>query len=874
MRALRRLWNLIRRKRLDADLQQELDTHLALIEEEERAGGLTASDAHRQARLRFGNPRAHREQALDGVIARRIEHIASDLRQALRMVRKNPGFTVTAVLSLALGIGVNAAMFSVIDTVLVRPLPYAQSSRLVVIGEKILSDGPDLTFSEYDVVRHQDDVFASVGASRGIGEHRLDWPGGQDWIEAVSVSARFLETLGTRPVIGRAFDADETSAGGPPAIILSDGVWRRSFDADPSVVGRVILFDGTPTTVVGVLAPGFWLPERVDALVPLSPTGGPTDNGHNTSVVARLHDGVSLTAAQAAVSGLTRRLQEADGNPAMKGLIVVGMQSALVGDIRAHLLLLFGATGLLLLLACVNLAMLLMTRFAARGKEIAVRVALGSGRRRLFAQFFAENLVLALLGCAASIAAAYGLVSGLIAWIPFDVPAATPIRVNGDVLLFALGIAVATALLLTLVPLAVAGRLNVQQALCSTSRTAGQSAVRGRTRNTLVVAEVALSTILFVGAALLVHSLYQLGQQRLGFDPRGLLTFVTPLDRHPANADRMTFVRSVATRLERIPGVAAVAATNVVPLAGWHNVPTQRAGHPEQSIGGMEIRAVTPNYFEILGISLHGGRPLTATDSSGGQPVALINETLVRTWWPGGGALGDRVLIGTFRGRHFSGARTPDAPREIVGVVTDTKDRALTHMPAPTVFVPIEQGVGFASSITWIVKGETSDGFAVRVRAAVADVDPAQRVLQLRTMDDLVRATTATSRFDALLFVTLALAGTALAAVGLYGLLSFIVTGRRQEIGTRVALGAGRGQIFRQFLRQGIALTAMGLAVGLGGSLLMTRWLTRLLYEVKGDDPASLVAVAILFLMIGGVASSLPARRAATGDPVEALRAE
>jgi predicted permease len=384
------------------------------------------------------------------------------------------------------------------------------------------------------------------------------------------------------------------------------------------------------------------------------------------------------------------------------------------------------------------------------------------------------------------------------------------------------------------------------------------------------VAELALSTILLVGAALLIHSLYQLGQQRLGFDPHGLLTFVTPLDRHPLGADRLNFVRSVASRLEQIPGVAAVAATNVLPLAGWNNLPTERAGHPEQSIGGMEIRTVTPNYFDLLDMSLRRGRRFAAADASGAQPVALINETLARTWWPSGGALGDRVLIGTYRGRRFAA----DAPREIVGVVTDAKDRALTNTPAPTVFVPIEQAAAFDSSITWIVKGETLSGSVASLRTAVADIDPGQRVLRLRTMDDIVSATTATSRFDALLFAILAAVGVALAAVGLYGLLSFVVAGRRQEIGTRVALGAGRAQIFRQFLRQGIALTAIGLAVGLGGSLLMTRWLTGLLYEVKGDDPASLIAVAALFLVIGGVASSLPARRAATGDPVEALRAE
>jgi putative ABC transport system permease protein len=867
MNPLRRLWNLVCRARLDDELRQELETHLALIEEEERADGLNGSDARRAARLRFGNPRAHREQALDGILARGIEHLAGDLRQAVRMLCKNPSFTLTAVLSLALGIGVNTAMFSVINAVLVRPLPFANPSRLVVLGQKSESDLFAITVPEFHVVQQQNAIFASIAAHGGPGEQRLDWPGGQDWIQTMSVSASFLRTLGTLPVIGRTFDEAETSPSGPPAVILDNALWRRSFGADPGVLGRTVRLDGTPSTVIGVLPPGFWLPEHVDALVPLRPTGGAEDVGANTAVIARLNDGVGLATAQAVVAGLTARLRQADRNPDMKGLVVQPLHAALVGDVRVHLLLLFGATGLLLLLACVNLAMLLMTRFAARGKEIALRVALGSGQRRLFAQFLVENLALAGIGGAAGIGAAYALVSGLVAWIPFNLPAATPIRVDGGVLLFAVAVALATALVLTLVPLAVARRLNVQHALRSTSRTTSQGDVRGRTRNMLVVAEVALSTMLLVGAGLLIHSLYQLSLERLGFNPHGLLTFVTPLDHHPSAVDRVNFIHTVTERLDRIPGVSEVGATNVLPLAGWNNMPTERAGHPEQSIGGMEIRAVTPDYFKMLGIPLRDGRTFTAADPSG---VAVINETLARRWWPDGGAIGDRVIIGLFRGRRFGN----DAPREVVGIVADTKDRALTNAPSPTVFVSLDQPVGFGSSIAWIVKGEGISNLATDLRAAVADVDPGQRVLKVRTMDDIVSATTATSRFDALLFAILAAVGIALSAVGLYGLLSFVVAGRRQEIGTRVALGAERSQVFGMFLRQGVALTGIGLAFGIGGSLLLTRWLAGLLYEVKGDDPASFLVVAVLFLVIGGAASALPARRAATVDPADALRAE
>ena len=869
MRFLRRLWNLARRGRLDEDLEQELDTHLALIEEEEQRHGLTPDEAHRVARVRFGIPRAHREQSLDSVTARRLEQTVADLRHALRMLLKNPGFTLTAVLSLALGIGVNTAMFSVIEAVLVRPLPYDRPSQLVVLQQKGVH-GSDLTYPEYEVVRDESRVFASVAASGLGGQHRLDWAGGEEWIQTVSVTADFLHTLGTPPALGRDFDAEETRAGGPPAIVLSNSTWRGTFGANPNIVGQAVQLDGAPSIVVGVLSPGFWLPQPVDALVPLRPTGGPTDVGTNTAAVARLQPGVSLEQAQAAVAALTERLPRTDGQQsAHDGLVVRPMQAALVGNVRVHLLLLFGATGMLLLLACVNLAMLLMTRFAARAKEIALRMALGSGQRRLFAQFLVENLTLAALGAGASLATAYALMSGLVAWIPFDLPAAVPIGVDGGVLLFAVVVAVAVALLLTLVPLAVARRLNVQHALRSTTRTAGQDDVRGRVRNALIVTEVALSTMLLIGAGLLGHSLYQLGQERLGFNPHGLTTFVTPLDRHPAGPDRAGFIAAVTERLQQIPGVRDVAAANVLPLAGWSNLPTERAGHPEQGIGGMEIRAVTPSYFKMLGLALRRGRTFTAADASGTAPVAMINETLARMWWPGGGPIGDRVVVGRFRGRRFG----DDAPRQVVGIIADAKDRGLTHTPSPTVFVPMEQNVGFDSSVTWMIKADRSPGLA-SLRAAVSAVDPGQRVLQLRTMDEIVAATTATSRFDALLFALLAAAGVVLAAVGLYGVLSFVVARRRQEIGIRVALGAARGQVFGMFLRQGMALTSVGLLLGIGGALLLTRWLSNLLYEVKDHDPASFMAVAALFLVIGGAASSLPARRAATVDPVETLRAD
>ena len=870
MGTLRRIWNVVRRRHLDDDLRQELDTHLALIADEERGRGLSTDAARRHARLRFGNPVAHRERAVDSVIAIGVEHACNDLRHAVRMLWRNPGFTLIAVLSLGLGIGVNAAMFSVINAVLFRTLPYPAPSRLVVLTQQ---DGQsDLAIPEYDVVREQTRVFSSVAAYRGAGERRLEWSAGEDWIEAVYVTDGFLRTFDVPPALGRTFDVDETHPGGPQAVILSDSVWRRNFGGDPAILGQLVTLDGTALKVVGVLPPRFWFPQRVDALIPLRPSGSLSDLGTNTRVVARLADGVDLRQAQLTIAALIETLRHARGTGApasYRGLSVSSLHASLVGDVRLNLLLLFGATGLLLLLACVNLAMLLIARVAARGKEIAVRVALGSGQRRLLAQFFAENILLAALGGAASVGAAYGLVRGLVAWIPFDLPAAAPIRIDVAVLGFALAIATATALILTVVPLFFARRLNVQGALTSTSRTAGGHNLRARTRNTLVVAEVGLSATLLTAAGLLIHSLYNLQQERLGFDPDRLTTFVTPFDRKSA-AERAGFIRELGERLQNVPGVRGVAAINVVPLTGQANLPTQREGHTDQSIGGMEVRTISPNYFEMLGIPLRNGRSFTADEVTASRPVAIVNETVARRWWPSGNPIGDRLVIGLFQGKRL----IDDVPREIVGIVGDTKTVTLKAAPRPTVFVPVSAEVAGTSSLAWIVKSDGSPTLVENLRAVVASVDRRQRLLQLRTMEAIVASTNATSRFNASLFATFAAVSVVLAAIGLYGVLSFLVAHRRHEIGTRMALGARRADIFGLFLTQGLALTAGGLALGLATALLVTQWLSSLLYGVSARDPVSFAAVAGLLLVVGAIASCLPAHRAATVDPMTALRAE
>jgi putative ABC transport system permease protein len=794
--------------------------------------------------------------------------LAQEMRHAVRVLRKSPGFALVAILSLALGVGANSAVFSVIHAVLLRALPYPEPEKLVRVGQHA-SNGA-VSMPEYDFWKTHTSAFASAAGYRGSADRSFVYGGRQEWIGTAVVTADFFRTLGVAPAMGREFNAEETRRGGPVAVVLTDGLWRRGCNADPAILGRTVRLDDVSFVVVGVLPASFWFPQTADAFLPLRPSGSLDDTGTNTQMIARLKPGVGLKQAQAEMPALTEAMRaEHRMSSQYHGLNVIPYQEWLVGDVRLNLLLVFGAVGLLLLIACSNLASLLLARLAARQKEIAVRLALGSSRGRLLRQFLVENLLLTTAGGVAGLLGARALLDVMVAAIPMRLPSSTPIRLDAPVLAFTLAIAFLIGALFSLAPIVSAARLNLQHMLKAGGRTSA-AAARQRTRSVLVVVEVALSVMMLISAGLLIQTLHRLHQEHLGFRPEGLMTVTTPVApaRRRTEADLWRYESELLDRLQSLPGARVVAGVNVLPLGGFSNMPTEREGHPENSIGGMEIRAVTPAYFEAMGIAVRRGRPFLASDSASSAPVIMVNETLARRWWGKGEAVGDRVVIGRFQGRDFG----HPVARDVVGVAADTKTTLLQEPPRPTVYVPAAQSP--SNSVTWLIRGELSAGFAGTVRRAIAEVDAAQRVLNIRMMDEVVAATTARSRFDAWLFGFLAALAMLLTAIGLYGLLSFSVERRTNEIGTRMALGASRSNVLSMVLKQGAGLIVLGLALGLAGALAVTRALETLLFGVKATDPYVFGCVAVALLGVGMLASYLPARRATKVDPMVALRYE
>jgi putative ABC transport system permease protein len=557
-----------------------------------------------------------------------------------------------------------------------------------------------------------------------------------------------------------------------------------------------------------------------------------------------------------------------------RGLQLVSYQRWLLGDLRPSLWMLFGAVGLLLLIACANVASLIMARANARQREISIRLALGAERLQLLRQFLIESLLIALIGGAAGLLAAAWALKAFISSIPWDIPSATYIGIDGRVLAFTFLMALATSLAFGFTSYWQTSRLDPNSSLKEGGTQGGRSTAGSRTRNSLVIGEVALSLMLLIGAGLLIESLYRLHQQKLGFDPARVYTMETPFapEAKTTPAQVWGFEQQVLDRLQMIPGALSVAVASKLPLTGPNNLPTQHEGHPKDSIGGMEIRAVSPAYFQAMRIPVLRGRDFQETDTASSTPVAIVSETVARAWWGDKSPIGDRIVVGEFRDHQYAEVLEP--PREVVGVVPDVKNLAIDELEPTAVYVPASQLFRPPDSTAWAVRVGAKTGVGAAMRAAVGAVNPDQRVLDVRPMSDIVAESVAHPSFDALLMGIFAALALALTSVGIYGVLSFHVARRTQEIGIRMALGAERRNVLLMVVGQGALLTVVGIGIGLAGALALSRFLSSLLSGVKTTDPAIYGLVSLVLLVVALLASYIPARRASKVDPMVALRYE
>jgi putative ABC transport system permease protein len=813
-----------------------------------------------------------------------------DLRYAARSLAKSPAFTAAAVLTLAIGIGANTALFSVVDALLLRALPYRESDRLVRIsGERpgLDLDEAGLSVPELDDLRARTDLIEDV---TGVYPITANLTGGERprRVETLLVGENYFTLLGTTPSRGRLFDSRDAVPGIGPVAVISDALWRSTFGGDPRAVGSTVRIDIDPYTIVGVLPPEFRHPGRTLAtdVEVWVPTGfraspfGPPNRGETflAGALARLRPGLDPAAAQARLDALSASLREAHGDAYAAAdrwrLRTRPLREDLVADVRTGILVLQGAVGLVLLLACVNVAGLLLARASARRGEIAVRRALGAGRGRLVRQMLTESLLLAGVGAAAGLSVALWATGALADLLPSGTPQVHAVRVDGRVLAFTLAVALASGVVFGLVPALRASSPAVGEDLREGAR-AGTAAGHARLRAGLVAAQIALALVLLVGAGLLARSLAELLRVSPGFEPRNVLQarFWLPQPNDPPTGPyfaldrRAAFAREVLRRIESLPGVDGAAASNDPPVSetGWYPTLVPRSGPHAGEPASAKANAVTPGWFAQLGVPLVAGRMLAETDVVDRPPVVLVNETFARRHWPDGEAVGQPLGFGP---------ADSDAPVfDVVGVVGDVRAEGLDVEPPPQIFLPLYQFPSLSGTVLVRASGDPA-ALAAAVEREIRAVDPDVPVYDVRSLEAALAADVAPRRASAVLLGVFACAALLLAAIGVYGVASYVAHLRTREIGIRLALGATARDVLRLTLRQGVVLTGAGLAAGVAASLALTGLLRALLFGVGARDVGTFAAVTVVLAAAALAASWIPARRAARTDPLTVLRYE
>ncbi|MPY91070.1 MAG: FtsX-like permease family protein [Luteitalea sp.] len=870
-----RVRSLLRRSRVEEELHEELRFHLEYQARKYVEAGMNPEEAQRRARTSLGGLDRTLEECREARGLRLWDELCQDLRYAWRSLKRSPGFTVVIVIVLALGIGFNSAMFSVLDAVLLRPLPYREPERLIRIFELHGDKGERSTASPGNLRDWQRQQRSFTGlAAWGCAGFTLgiDPP---EYVRGHCVSPEFFSVLGVRPQLGRSFSADEGRAGRNHVVMMSHELWLRRFGGDPELLGTDILINSERYTVVGILPRGFEAPdqfgsrERIELFTPLAFTDEDlADRGsHNWSVVGRLRPGISMAQAQADMDAIARTYVKMDQG----GALVVPLKEEVVRDVRTSLLLLFGAVTLILLLACANIANLLLARAVGQQREVAVRMALGAGRFRIVRELLTHNLALAVLGGCCGLLLAQGCVSILRHLGPQNLPRLAEVSIDVRVLAFTLAISLGTGLLFGLFPALQVSGAHPHDALKGRGGPIRTIHVM-RWRSMLMVAEVALSFLLLVAAGLLIKSFVLLRGVELGFQPDRVLAMqlAVPGVRYPDQQSRVAFFERIAARIATLPGVDSVAFASHLPLrGGWGgNFTLEHPPDPSQPDHQGDFQMVSPGYFRTLGVRLLRGRAFSDSDRAGAVPVAIVNETMARRLWPDGDAVGARLK---------KGGPTSNAPwLTIVGVVGEVRLQGQATEPAPEVYFATGQSEGLGISPADVAVRTVGDPLSLvpAIQQAVRELDPAQAVTRVRTMGDLVSASVAERRFQTLLFLLFASLAVVLAFVGVYGVVAYAVTQRTAEMGVRIALGAQRSALIRLVMGHALIFVGTGIALGAIGAYLTTQFMTTLLFGITPHDPRTFLSVAALLAAAAAAASYVPARQVTRVDPLTALRSE
>jgi putative ABC transport system permease protein len=877
----RRVMALFHRRRFDVDLDEEMRLHQELREQEQVERGFSPEEAHYAAQRRFGNNLVLREESREMWGRNCLETFLQDVRYGLRQLRRDAGFTAIAILTLALGIGANTAIFSFVDAVLLERLPYPHPEQIVMVWEKPPGgDRNGISTMNFLDWRRQNTVFTAMAARTGAS---LTLTGGDRplQLQGARVSSSFFNIFGVKPMLGRTFAPDEDRLGKNHVVVLSHRAWESRFGADPKIIGHTISLNNKPYTVIGVM-PARTPFDRSHNLVWIPLAFEPkemTRDYHWMICWARLRPGVTLQQAREQMKSIAARIAH-DYPESNKGwsATVDRFQDIFVDqNLRQSLWVLFAAVGAVLLIGCVNLANLLLARGASREREVAVRSALGASQSRLARQFLTETALLSGFGGVAGLLVGYGLMKLFKPWTPlFNLPVEADVQLNGHVLLFAAAVAIATGIVFGIAPAIRSARSDLVESLKEGGRTATSGTGRKQVRNGLVVAEVALAFVLVSGAGLLVRSFYRLQEVDPGFESTNVISMWLPMTsaQYPNGPRIISYLDQVREKLDGLPGVLTTATTSALPLEGWSDgMPFLIEGRPFVDMANRPsagFKEVSPSYLSALHMRLLKGRWLAETDIAASVPVLVINEPMASRYFKGEDPIGKRILVQQIiPGQPALG---PEIPWQVVGVVAEEKSDGL-DVSSPGMYVSYKQSPTTGTAL--VIRAAMQPGRLVKsIEAAIWQLNEHQAVDDIKTLDEIKSDSLGANRLRATLLGIFAALALLLAAIGIYGVISYSVAQRTHEMGVRAALGASQWDQLRLVLSGGMALTALGLGIGVLGALALTGLLASLLFGVSPHDPWTLTAAAVILAAVAAAACYIPARRATRVDPMVTLRHE